>query len=87
MPGAVQRQIGSPPPMRSPSGKKIGGSTRRPTIDFKYLDGLAGRVDRELRDTEDALVAFVAAEEKRRALYANQHANLEDRYPALRAGR
>jgi hypothetical protein len=40
------------------------------TLDFGVLDGLAARAAAEIRETEDALIAFIEAEQKRDALHA-----------------
>jgi hypothetical protein len=36
-------------------------------IDFAQLDGLSGRAEQELRETEDALIRFIEAQEERDA--------------------
>ena len=38
-------------------------------IDFAKLDRLTTRADAELRETEDALISFIEAQEKRDRLY------------------
>jgi hypothetical protein len=65
----------SPAVEELPSGEPTGNGRgpqpyRRPArrvreIDFAQLDGLSVRADQELRDTEDALVSFIEAQEKR----------------------
>ena len=40
------------------------------TLDFGVLDGLAARAAAEIRAAEDALIAFIEAEQKRDALQA-----------------
>lgn len=86
------RQI---PAVRESTGSRVNGADRHPVpappappkIDFRFLDGLAGTAADEIRQTEDALVAYVAAEEKRSALYAGPRTDLTAKYPALAKGR
>lgn len=77
-----------PRPVGHPVGLKSGIQTKPQRIDFDYLDGLSARAERELRRTEDALIEYIAAEERREALYDGQRqqdrAELEARYPALK---
>ena len=40
------------------------------TLDFGVLNGFAARATAEIRETEDALIAFIEAEQKRDALHA-----------------
>jgi hypothetical protein len=40
------------------------------TLDFGVLDGLAARAAAEIRAAEDALIAFIEAEQRRDALHA-----------------
>jgi hypothetical protein len=40
------------------------------TLDFGVLDGLGARAAAEIRAAEDALIAFIEAEQKRDALHA-----------------
>ena len=61
-----------PPVEELPTGQQL---HRRPSrrvrkIDFGQLDGLSTSADQELRETEDALVAFMEQQAKRDALYA-----------------
>ena len=57
------------------------------TVNEKYLNGLAARTERELREAEDALVEHIAASTQRERLYDSTTSDLADRYPALNAGR
>jgi hypothetical protein len=72
------------------TGQRVGmgagrGAKQRPQpIDFKYLDGLSGKADKEIRATEDALVEFIEQERRREALYADTASNLDAKYPALK---
>lgn len=67
-----------------PTGMR--GSGKRPpqSIDFDYLGGLSDRADREIRAAEDALIEYIAQEERREALYASTTSGLEDKFPALK---
>lgn len=51
-------------------------SRRVGKIDFAQLDGLSTSTDQELRETEDALVAFMEQQAKRDALYVKSRGNL-----------
>lgn len=76
---AVPRATGQP------VGVRTGSSRPKPQrIDFDYLDGLSARAEREIRETEDALVAFIEAERKRETLYDTTTVGLEEKYPALK---
>ena len=55
-------------------------------IDFAVLDGLRVRTDQELRETEDALVAFIEQQAKRDALYAESREELKQKYEFGRMG-
>jgi hypothetical protein len=55
-------------------------SRRVRKIDFGQLDDLSTSADRELRKTEDALVAFMEQQAKRDALYVESRAELEQKY-------
>jgi hypothetical protein len=55
-------------------------------IDFGQLDGLSVRADQELRDTEDALVSFIEAQEKRDRLYMESREELKERFQFGRMG-
>ena len=55
-------------------------SRRARRIDFGQLDGLSTSADQELRETEDALVAFMEQQAKRDALYAESRDELKQRY-------
>jgi predicted butyrate kinase (DUF1464 family) len=49
-------------------------------IDFGRLDSLSTIVDQELRETEDALVAFMEQQAKRDALYVKSREELMQKY-------
>ena len=49
-------------------------------IDFAKLDRLDTRADAELRETEDALISFIQAQEKRDRLYVKSQDELKERY-------
>jgi hypothetical protein len=55
-------------------------------IDFAQLDGLSTRADQELRETEDALISFIEAQEKRDRLYSKSEAELKERFQFGRMG-
>ena len=55
-------------------------------IDFAQLDGLSMRADQELRETEDALVNFIEAQEKRDRLYSKSQDELKERFQFGRMG-
>jgi hypothetical protein len=55
-------------------------SRRVRKIDFGQLDGLSTSADQELRETEDALVAFMEQQAKRDALYAESREELKRKY-------
>jgi hypothetical protein len=55
-------------------------SRRVRKIDFAQLDGLSTSTDQELRETEDALVAFMEQQAKRDALYVKSQAELKQKY-------
>ena len=57
------------------------------TIRKKYIAGLAAKSQTELCETEDALVAFIRANEKRDGLYESTDQDLTEKYRALKAGR
>jgi hypothetical protein len=79
-----------------PSGQPTGNARgpqpyRRPArrvrkIDFAQLDGLSMRADQELRDAEDALIAFMEQQEKRDRLYVNSREELMERFQFGRMG-
>jgi hypothetical protein len=79
-----------------PSGQPTGHGRgpqryRRPTrrlrkIDFAQLDGLSMRADQELRETEDALISFIEAQEKRDRLYVKSQDELKEKYQFGRIG-
>jgi hypothetical protein len=56
------------------------------TLDFGVLDGLAARADQELRETEDALIAFMEQQEKRDRLYVKSEEELKERFQFGRMG-
>ena len=55
-------------------------SRRVRKIDFAQLDGISTGADQELRETEDALVAFMEQQAKRDALYTESREELEQKY-------
>ena len=55
-------------------------------IDFAQLDGLSMRADQELRETEDALISFIEAQEKRDRLYEKSRQELKERFQFGRIG-
>jgi hypothetical protein len=55
-------------------------------IDFTQLDGLSRRADQELRETEDALISFIEAQEKRNRLYVKSREELQERFQFGRMG-
>ena len=55
-------------------------SRRVRKIDFGQLDSISTRADQELRETEDALVAFIEQQAKRDALYAESRQELKRKY-------
>jgi hypothetical protein len=55
-------------------------------IDFAVLDGLTTRADQELRETEDALIAFMEQQEKRDRLYVKSEEELKKRFQFGRMG-
>ena len=61
-------------------------SRRVRKIDFGRLDGLSTSADQELRQTEDALVAFMEQQAKRDALYAESREELKQKYEFGRMG-
>lgn len=75
-------------PVGQPVGIKTGARMPPQRIDFDYLDGLSDRAEREIRATEDALIAYITDQKKRDGLYEDQKRadadSLENKYPALR---
>jgi hypothetical protein len=71
-----------PAPEELPTGQQPdrGPSRRVRKIDFDQLDGLSTSADQELRETEDALVAFLEQQAKRDALYGQSREELERKY-------
>jgi hypothetical protein len=61
-------------------------SRRLRKIDFGQLDGLSTSADQGLRETEDALVAFMEQQAKRDALYGQSREELEQKYEFGRMG-
>ena len=61
-------------------------SRRVRKIDFAQLDGISTSADQELRETEDALVAFMEQQAKRDALYAESREELKQKYEFGRMG-
>jgi hypothetical protein len=55
-------------------------SRRVRKIDFAQLDDLSSSADQELRETEDALVAFMEQQAKRDALYVESRDELKRKY-------
>ena len=72
MPSAEELPSGQPPHRRHSQGVR--------KIDFARLDGLSSRADTALRETEDALVAFMEQQAKRDALYAESREELKQKY-------
>jgi hypothetical protein len=50
------------------------------TLDFDVLNGLGDRAAAEIRDTEDALIAFTEAQQKRDALHVRTKAEIAAKY-------
>jgi hypothetical protein len=50
------------------------------TLDFGVLDGLGARAAAEIRETEDALIAFIEAEQKRDALHRKTKHEIAAKY-------
>jgi hypothetical protein len=71
------------PPGEQPHRRR---SRRVREIDFGQLDGLSTSADQELRETEDALVAFVEQQAKRDALYGESRDELKQKYEFGRMG-
>ena len=55
-------------------------------IDFAKLDRLTSRADAELRETEDALISFIEAQEKRDRLYVRSQDELKEKFQFGRMG-
>ena len=55
-------------------------------IDFAKLDRLSTRADAELRETEDALISFIEAQEKRDRLYMRSQDELKEKFQFGRMG-
>jgi hypothetical protein len=55
-------------------------------IDFAKLDRLITRADAELRETEDALISFIEAQEKRDRLYMRSQDELKEKFQFGRMG-
>jgi hypothetical protein len=72
MPAAEDQPTGQQPQRRP--------SRRVQKIDFGQLDDLSVSADQELRETEDALVAFMEQQAKRDALYAESREELKRKY-------
>jgi hypothetical protein len=64
-------------PVSRRTGESRGESAK---IDFDQLDGLSTSADQELRETEDALVAFMEQQAKRDALYGESREDLKQKY-------
>jgi hypothetical protein len=77
-----------PPADEQPTGEQPhrGQSRRARKIDFAQLDGLNTSADQELREAEDALVAFMEQQAKRDTLYAESREELERKYEFGRMG-
>ena len=78
MPPADEQPTGEHPHRRQ--------SRRLRKIDFGQLDGLNTSADQELRETEDALVAFMEQQAKRDALYGQSREELKEKYEFGRMG-
>jgi hypothetical protein len=50
------------------------------TLDFGVLDGLSARAAVEIRAAEDALIAFIEAEQKRHALHVKTKEEIAAKY-------
>jgi hypothetical protein len=50
------------------------------TLDFDVLNGLSAGAAPEIRDTEDALIAFTEAQQKREALHVNSKEEIAAKY-------
>jgi hypothetical protein len=50
------------------------------TLDFGVLDGLGARAAAEIREREDALIAFIEAERKRDALHVRTKEEIAAKY-------
>jgi hypothetical protein len=50
------------------------------TLDFGVLDGLSARAAAEIRAAEDALIAFIEAEQKREALHVKTKEEIAAKY-------
>jgi hypothetical protein len=50
------------------------------SLDFGVLDGLGTRAAAEIRETEDALIAFIKAEQKRDALHVKTKHEIAAKY-------
>ncbi len=61
-------------------------SRRVRKIDFAQLDGLSTSAEQELRETEDALVAFMEQQARRDALYVESREELKRKYEFGRMG-
>ena len=71
------------PPGQQPHRRQ---SRRVRKIDFAQLDSLSTSADQELRQTEDALVAFMEQQAKRDALYGQSRGELKQEYEFGRMG-
>ena len=57
------------------------------TVRKKYIAGLAAKSQTELCATEDALVDYIRADQKRDGLYESTDSDLVRKYDALSKGR
>jgi hypothetical protein len=79
-------------PTGQPTGNGRGPEPyRRPArrvrkIDFAQLDGLSTRADQKLRETEDLLISFIEAQEKRDRLYVKSREELKEKFRFGRMG-
>ena len=71
------------PTGQQPHRRQRGESARSTSLE---LDGLSTSADQELRETEDALVAFMEQQAKRDALYAESREELKQKYEFGRMG-
>ena len=55
-------------------------------IDFAQLDRISTRADAELRETEDTLISFIEAQEKRDRLYVKSQEELKEKFQFGRMG-
>ena len=87
MASSVEEMPSGQPTGNGRGRSRTGGPPRRVRkIDFAQLDGLSVRADQELQETEDALISFIEAQEKRDRLYAKSREELKERFRFGRMG-